>query len=60
MFDRVLNMPQDYQSYFVQVLRGMHRKVDICQTDYSIHFKLKTFIYSEAIHGSTTFKLTKV
>ena len=35
------------------------RKVDICHTDYIIHFKLRIFPYSETIHGSTTFKLMK-
>ena len=32
----------------------------ICQIDYSIHYELKIFPYSEVIHWSTTFKLTKV
>ena len=59
MLDRVLNMPQDYLSCFVVVLRGIHRKVDICQTYYSIHSKLRIFPCSEVIHGSTTFKPTK-
>ena len=59
MFNRVLNMPLDYLSYFAIVLRGIHRKVDICQSNYSIHFKLIIFPYSEFIHGSTTYKLTK-
>ena len=34
-------------------------KVGICQTDYSIHSKLRVFPYSEIIHGSKTFKLMK-
>ena len=34
-----------------QVLRGIHEKVDICQTDYSIHSKLRIFCYSEVIPG---------
>ena len=59
MFNRVLNMPLDYLSCFSVVLRGIHGKVDICQNDYSIHSKLRIFPYSEVIHGSTTFKLTK-
>ena len=59
MFERVLNMPQDYISSFAVVVRGIHGKVDVCQTDYSIHSKLRTFLYSEVIYGSTTFKLTK-
>ena len=55
MFDRVLNMPLHFLNCSAMVLRGMHRKVDVCQTDYSIHFKLKTFPYPEVIHRSTTF-----
>ena len=53
-------MPLDYLSCFAVVLRGIHGEVDICQIDYSVHSKLRTFPYSEVIHGSTTFKLTKV
>ena len=41
------------------VLKGIHGKVDICQTDYTIHSKLRIFPYSKVIHGSTTFKLMK-
>ena len=52
-------MPLDYLGWFAVVLRGMHGKVDICQTDYSIHSKLRTFFYSKIIHGSTTFKVMK-
>ena len=53
-------MPLDYLSCFSVVLRGVHWKVDICQTDYySIHSKLRIFPYSEVMHGSSTFKLTK-
>ena len=48
-----------YLSCFVMVLRGMHGNIDICQTDYSIHSKLRIFPYSEVIHGSITFRLTK-
>ena len=59
MLDRILNMPLDYLTYFAVVLRGIHGKVDICQTDYSIHSKLRIFAYSEVIHGKPTFKLTK-
>ena len=58
MFDRVLNMPLDYLSCFAMALRGIHEKVDICQT-YSIHAKLSIFPYSEVIYGSTTFKVTR-
>ena len=32
-------MPLDYLSCLAVVLRGIHRKVDICQTDYSIQTK---------------------
>ena len=52
-------MPLDYLSRFAVVSREMHRKVDICHTDYSLHSKLRIFSYSEVIHASTTFKLTK-
>ena len=55
----VLNMPLDYLSCLTVILKGIHRKVDICQTDYSIHSKLNNFPYSEVTHGSTAFKLTK-
>ena len=60
MFDRVLNMPLDYLIGFVVVLRRIHKKVGICQTDYSIHPKLRFFTDSKVIHGKTTLKLTKV
>ena len=33
---------------------GIHRNVDICQTDYSIPSKLELSPYSEVIHGNTT------
>ena len=59
MFDKVLDMPLDHLNCFAVVLRGIHGKVDICQTDYSIHSKQRIFPYSNVIHGSTTFKLTK-
>ena len=52
-------MPLDYLSCFVVVLGGMHRNVDICQTDYSIHLKLSILPYSEVIHRGITLKLTK-
>ena len=52
-------MPLDHLNCFVVVLRGIHGKVDICQTYYSIHSKQRLFPYSNVIHGSTTFKLTK-
>ena len=53
-------MPLHYLSCFAEVLRGVHGKVDISQTDYSIHSKLKFFPYSGVIHGNTRFKLTKI
>ena len=59
MFDRVLDMPLDHLNCFSMVLRGIHGKVDICQTDYSIHSKQRIFPYSNVIHGSATLKLTK-
>ena len=59
MFGRVLNMPLDYLSCFTMVLREIHEKVDICQTDYSIYSKLRIFLYSEVIHGSITFRLNQ-
>ena len=60
MFDRVLNKPLDYSSCFAEVvLRWIYGKVDICQTDYSVHSKLRIFRYSEVMHRSATFKLTK-
>ena len=52
-------MPLDYLSCFAVVLRGILGKVDTCQTDYSIHSKLRIFLYSEVVRGSTTFKLIK-
>ena len=52
-------MPLDYLSCFVVVLRKIHRKVDIYQTDHSIHSKLRIFPCSDVMHGSTAFKLTK-
>ena len=59
IFDRVLNMPLYYLSCFAMVLRMIHRKVDICQIDHSIHSELRIFSYSDITHGSKTFKLTK-
>ena len=60
MLDRVLNMSEHGLSFFGMVLRGIHRKVDICQTDY-VSSKLEFFPYSEVIiNGGSTFKLTKV
>ena len=41
------------------ILKGIGGKIDICQTDYSIHSKLNNFPYSEVIQGITAFKLTK-
>ena len=58
MSDMVLNIPPDYVSCFAVVLRVM-LGIDICETDYSIHAKLRISPYSEVIHGSTTFTPTK-
>ena len=43
MFDKVLNMPLHYLCCFVLVLREIHGKVHICETDYSINSKLSVF-----------------
>ena len=53
---QVLNMLLNYLSCFVIILRGIHRNVDICQTDYKIPPKLEFPPHSEAIKGSATFK----
>ena len=58
MFDRVLNMSLGYLSCLAVVPGGIHGKVDICQTDFSIYSKERIFLYSEVAHGSKTFKLT--
>ena len=62
MFDKVLNIPLDELSCSAVVLRGIHKKVDICQTDHSIHSKQRIFSYSLVIYGSTQAneRLTKV
>ena len=52
-------MPGDYLRWLAVVLKGIHGDVDMYQTDFKIHSKLRIFPYSEAIHGSTTFRLTK-
>ena len=57
MFDRVLILTLDYFICFAVVLRGIHGKIDICQT--YIRSKLRIFPYSEFTHGSATFKLKK-
>ena len=49
----------DYLSCFAVVLKGIHVKVDICQTDNDFHSKLRIFSYSEVMHGSATFRFTK-
>ena len=59
MFGRVLNMLLNCLSCFAMVLRGIHRKFDIWQTDYGINSKLRIFFYSEVIHESTVLKLRK-
>ena len=40
MFDRVLNVPLDYLSYFAVALIGINREVDVNQTGYGTTFKL--------------------
>ena len=62
MFDKALNIPLDELSCSAVVLRGIHKKVDICQTDHSIHSKQRIFSYSLVIYGSTQAneRLTKV
>ena len=40
MFDRVLNVPLDYLSYFVVTLIGINREVDVNQIGYGTTFKL--------------------
>ena len=42
MSDMVLNIPPDYVSCFAVVLRVM-LGIDICETDYNIHAKLRIF-----------------
>ena len=41
MYDKALNMPLDYLNCFAEILKGILRSVDICQTDYSIYSKLR-------------------
>ena len=53
LFDRALNTTLDYLSCFAVVLKEIHRKVDICQTNYSIHSKFRIPPYHEVIHRST-------
>ena len=52
-------MPLDYFFFLTMVIRGIHGKVDIYQTDYNTYSKLRIFPYSEVIHGRTTFKPMK-
>ena len=40
MFDRVLNVPLDYLSYFAVALIGINRGVDVNKTGYGTTFKL--------------------
>ena len=51
-------MSLGYLSCLAVVPGGIHRKVDIFQTDFSIYSKERIFLYSEVAHGSKTFKLT--
>ena len=41
------------------VLKEIHGKGDICQTDYNFHSKLRIFPYSEVIYRSTTYAKEK-
>ena len=52
-------MPLNYLSCLDIILKEIHRNIDICQTDCSIHSKLEFSPYTEVIHVSATFKLTK-
>ena len=52
MFDNVLDMDQDHLNCFAVVLREIQGKVDICQTDDSIHSKQRICPYPNVIHGS--------
>ena len=47
MLHIVLIVPLDYLSCFAVVLKGIHGKVDVCQTDYIIYSKLRILPYSE-------------
>ena len=57
---RTLSNPLDYLSCLAVVLRGIHRKVYIYQTDCSIHSELRIFPCSEVTQGSTISKPKKV
>ena len=53
-------MPLDYLSYFAVILREIQRKRLIYAKPIIVFTpKLEHAPYSELIHGSTTFKLTK-
>ena len=61
MSDRVLIMPLDFINCFAVVVRGIHGKVDICQTEYSIHSKLRILPYSEGKYNiEANVRLTKI
>ena len=54
-------MPLDFINCFAVVLRGLHGKVDICQTEYSIHSKLRILPYSEGKYNiQVNVRLTKI
>ena len=58
---KVLIIPLDHLSCFPVVVTGIHRKVDMCQTDYSIHSELRVLPYSEGKYNiQANEKLTKV
>ena len=50
MLNRDLDLPWNIKF----VLTGLHRNIDICQTDLVFTQNLKFSPYSEVIHGSAT------
>ena len=60
MFDSVLIVPLDYLSYFAVVLRGIQRERLMYAKPIIVFTpNLEFSPYSEVMHESTTFKLTK-
>ena len=61
MSGSVLIMPLDYLSCFAVILRRIQGKADICQTDYSIHSKLRILSYSGGKYNiQANERLTKI
>ena len=59
------HFPADFVTFIEEIVNGkLHflcsKGWHICQTDNSNYSKLRIFPYFEVLHGSTTFKLTKV